>query len=75
MSIVSIVYLPEGIAIAADSRLTETQTKTDDGDTTIKRFSIQGGSMSVIVAIKENGVVYMGADPQTTTGRRKRNGF
>ena len=39
MSIVSIVYLPEGIAIAADSRLTGSQTKTDDGDTTIKRFS------------------------------------
>ena len=29
--------------------------------------------MSVIFAIKENGVVYMGADSQTTTGRRKRN--
>ena len=27
--------------------------------------------MSVIVAIKENGVVYMGADSQTTAGRRK----
>ena len=26
--------------------------------------------MSVIVAIKENGVVYMGADSQTTAGRR-----
>ena len=31
--------------------------------------------MSVIVAIKENGVVYMGADSQMTTGRRKRNGL
>lgn len=31
--------------------------------------------MSVIVAIKENGVVYMGADSQTTTGKRKRNGL
>ena len=31
--------------------------------------------MSVIVAIKENGVIYMGADSQTTTGRRKRNGL
>ena len=31
--------------------------------------------MSVIVAIKENGVVYMGADSQTTAGRRKRNGL
>ena len=31
--------------------------------------------MSVIVAIKENGVVYMGADSQTTIGRRKRNGL
>ena len=29
--------------------------------------------MSVIVAIKENGVIYMGADSQTTAGRRKRN--
>ena len=27
--------------------------------------------MSVIVAVKENGAVYMGADSQTTTGRRK----
>ena len=27
--------------------------------------------MSVIVAIKENGVIYMGADSQTTAGRRK----
>lgn len=31
--------------------------------------------MSVIVAIKENGVVYIGADSQTTTGRRKHNGL
>lgn len=31
--------------------------------------------MSVIVAIKENGVVYMGADSQTTTGRRKLSGL
>ena len=31
--------------------------------------------MSVIVAVKENGVVYMGADSQTTAGRRKRNGL
>ena len=31
--------------------------------------------MCVIVAIKESGVVYMGADTQTTTGRRKRNGL
>ena len=31
--------------------------------------------MSVIVAVKENGVVYMGADTQTTTGRKKRNGL
>ena len=29
--------------------------------------------MSVIVAIKENGVVYMGADSQTTADMRKRN--
>ena len=29
--------------------------------------------MSVIVAIKENDVVYMGADSQTTAGMRKRS--
>ena len=29
--------------------------------------------MSVIVAIKEDGVVYMGADSQTTAGMRKRS--
>lgn len=31
--------------------------------------------MSVIVAVKENGVVYMGADTQTTMGVKKRNGL
>ena len=31
--------------------------------------------MSVIVAVKENGVVYMGADTQTTIGRRKQIGL
>lgn len=41
MSIVSIVYLPEGIAIAADSRLTLSTTKTEDGTTTIKSFQFQ----------------------------------
>lgn len=29
--------------------------------------------MSVIVAVKENGVIYMGADSQTTAGKRKYN--
>lgn len=29
--------------------------------------------MSVIVAVKENGVVYMGADSQTTSGNKKLN--
>lgn len=29
--------------------------------------------MSVIVAVKENGVIYMGADSQTTMGSRKTN--
>lgn len=29
--------------------------------------------MSVIVAVKENGVVYMGADSQTTTGKRQQH--
>ena len=29
--------------------------------------------MSVIAAIKENGVIYMGADSQTTFGKRKKN--
>ena len=31
--------------------------------------------MSVIVAVKENGVVYMGADTQTTMGKSKINGL
>ena len=31
--------------------------------------------MSVIVAVKEKGVVYMGADSQTTMGLRKHNGL
>ena len=29
--------------------------------------------MSVIVAVKENGTIYMGADSQTTAGNRKKN--
>ena len=29
--------------------------------------------MSVIVAVKENGIIYMGADSQTTAGNRKTN--
>jgi ATP-dependent protease HslVU (ClpYQ) peptidase subunit len=29
--------------------------------------------MSVIVAVKENGTIYMGADSQTTAGNRKMN--
>lgn len=31
--------------------------------------------MSVIVAVKENGTIYMGADSQTTAGSRKHNGL
>lgn len=29
--------------------------------------------MSVIVAVKENGIVYMGADTQSTAGKKKKN--
>lgn len=52
MSIVSIVYLPEGIAIAADSRLTGSQTKTDNGTTTIKQFSISDNAQKIVLLNK-----------------------
>jgi hypothetical protein len=52
MSIVSIVYLPEGIAIAADSRLTGSQTKTADGTTTIKQFSISDNAQKIVLLNK-----------------------
>ncbi len=52
MSIVSIVYLPEGIAIAADSRLTGSQTKTADGATTIKQFSISDNAQKIVLLNK-----------------------
>ena len=52
MSIVSIVYLPEGIAIAADSRLTGSQTQTDNGTTTIKQFSISDNAQKIVLLNK-----------------------
>ena len=49
MSIVSIVYLPEGIAIAADSRSTLSTTKTEDGTTTIKKFSVSDNAQKIVI--------------------------
>ena len=40
MSIVSIVYLPEGIVMAADSRLTGTRTTLNDDKKTIEKFDL-----------------------------------
>ena len=52
MSIVSIVYLPEGIAIAADSRSTLSTTKTEDGTTTIKKFSVSDNAQKIVLLNK-----------------------
>lgn len=40
MSIVSVVYLPEGIVIAADSRLIGNRSVTQNGVTTVEKFPI-----------------------------------
>lgn len=49
MSIVSIVHLPEGIVVAADSRLTETHTAIDNEKTTLERFTISDNGQKIVV--------------------------
>ncbi len=45
MSIVSVVYLPEGIVIAADSRLTGNRSVTQNGVTTVEQFPISDNAI------------------------------
>lgn len=53
MSIISIVYLPEGIAIAADSRLTGTRTITDSvGKQTVEKFTISDNAQKIVLLNK-----------------------
>ncbi len=53
MSIISIVYLPEGIVIAADSRLTgERKTKSDDGTDVIEKFPISDNAQKIVLLEK-----------------------
>lgn len=53
MSIISIVYLPEGIIIAADSRLTGKKEYTDkDGNNIIERFPLSDNAQKVVLLNK-----------------------
>ena len=62
MSIISIVYLPEGIVIAADSRLTRRREyKDESGNTVIERFTISDNAQKVVLLNKCNvGVASFG---------------
>ncbi len=53
MSIISIVYIPEGIVIAADSRLTgRKEYKDKDGNNVIERFTISDNAQKVVLLNK-----------------------
>lgn len=53
MSIISVVYLPEGIVIAADSRLTRTISSTaKDGTVTNDRFTITDNAQKIVLLEK-----------------------
>lgn len=53
MSIISFVYLPEGIIIAADSRLTnEKETKESDGTKVIEKFPISDNAQKIVLLTK-----------------------
>lgn len=53
MSIISVVYLPEGIVLAADSRLTRTiKTTTKDGTVTNDRFTITDNAQKIVLIEK-----------------------
>lgn len=53
MSIISIVYLPEGIVLAADSRLTGIKEYKDkDGNNIIERFPLSDNSQKVVLLSK-----------------------
>lgn len=53
MSIISIVYLPEGIVIAADSRLTgKKEYKDKDGNNIIEQFPLSDNAQKVVLLNK-----------------------
>lgn len=52
MSIVSIVYLPEGIIVAADSRLTGTRTTLNDDKKTIELFTVSDNAQKIVLLSK-----------------------
>lgn len=53
MSIISIVYVPEGIAMAADSRLTGRKTRTnEDGSTHVERFTLSDNAQKIVLLNK-----------------------
>lgn len=52
MSIVTSVYIPEGIIIAGDSRLTGNKTIEDDGVTTRKEFTLSDNAQKVMLLSK-----------------------
>lgn len=61
MSIVSIVYLPEGIIIAADSRITGNRQSTQNGTTTIEKFPISDNAQKIILLSKcPVGIAFVG---------------
>ena len=48
MSIISIVYVPEGIIVAADSRLTKNIEKDNDGTKTIERYTLTDNAQKIV---------------------------
>lgn len=61
MSIVSIVSLPDGIAMAADSRLIKTSTISNDEKTIIESFTASDNFQKVVLLSKcPVGIAYVG---------------
>lgn len=67
MSIISVVYLPEGIVLAADSRLTgRKEYKDKDGNNVIEKYTLSDNAQKVVllnkckVGIASYGNAYIG---------------
>ena len=53
MSIISVVYLPEGIVLAADSRLTgRKEYKDKDGNNVIEKYTLSDNAQKVVLLNK-----------------------
>jgi len=61
MSVMTAVYVPEGIAMAADSRITGTLTKQNDKDKVIDRFTLSDNGQKLFLLKNRFGVSYCGA--------------